>query len=552
MRRLPIMSDSNTTTALLAILPSTQLQSLLLKAIKENNPDLVKALLTDNRLDLEKTDYFDPMETAKSNEKMMSILSDYEKKIDAEILDILLNSYDKIDYSKPAVRKNIILRRYWDHLKGSVKPVCLTLPIKTDHNINPTPYAVSKSDASFGSDFRTRLGNTFDKIDWSNIIVAGGFISSLVETDQNGRMSENSDVDLFVYGPIEDIVKKKYEYLMTYFEQFDATFILRDSLIHVYMPKSKHVIQIIPMIGKTPIEIINDFDFNYVSMYYDGHFVHTNVLGLIACKYALAIHNPNARINGNLNKRIYKTILKGFKIRYSDTLKSKSDIVKPDYIDIRSLENDSNLNTQMNNLAVMIKTLPKIESSKQLDFIKLIFGAESVAKIPPTISNILTRFDFDKYGQNPELRTSNQINFASTPNYHFLLNDKSEPMLQRMDIKPNSAYYDFISDATTMTISIKIDPEFVSLPGKEDGVYGINVKINPETIKLLHKYRKNVANKLNINETPIRMYESNDTIKVYFYDTTEKDMLNRCRSKSEISVNLLLCRGYNIKYVAKC
>ena len=377
---------SNPNAVLLACLSLPQLREKLLEGIRTNNVDLVKILLTDDRLDLQKSNEFDPMNVSTrvlSNYQMRDVLSVYNKNLEKEILDILLEKYDKIDYSKPAVRKIIPMNDYFSKLKSSVEPICLTLPFKSDIVVKPITYAKSGVNTDFVAVFNMRSGNIVKKIDWTNIIIAGEFVSSIrglpnaihLPNFIDGvaqMLFENSTIDIYVCGSSD-----KLEYVIKYFEQFNATYIVRDSKVYIYVPKSKHLIQIIPSDGLTPIEIINSFEFNYDKMYYDGNSVNTNVMGLIACRYALAIYTPNKNSDTDINKLIYKTFLRGFKIRPSDELKAKSALVTSEYIDIRSLEKDTNLMAEFKNVSFMIKTLAEIDPTKQSDFIKLMFGAKS-------------------------------------------------------------------------------------------------------------------------------------------------------------------------------
>lgn len=381
---------SNPNAVLLACLSLPQLREKLLEGIRTNNMDLVKILLTDDRLDLQKSNEFDPMNVATrvlSNYQMRDVLEVYNKNLEKEILDILLEKYDKIDYSKPVVRKIIPMNDYFSKLKSSIEPICLTLPFKSDIIVNPIPYAKSGVNTNFVTIFNMRSGDIFKKINWTNIIIAGEFVSlirglpniipppnfidGVAQLDAQ-MLFENSTIDIYVCGSSD-----KLEYVIKYFEQFNATYIVRDSKVYIYVPKSKHLIQIIPSDGLTPLEIINSFEFNYDKMYYDGNSVCTNVTGLIACRYALAIYTPNKNSNTDINKLIYKTFLRRFKIRPSDELKAKSALVTSEYIDIRSLEKDTNLMAEFKNVSFMIKTLAEIDPTKQSDFIKLMFGAKS-------------------------------------------------------------------------------------------------------------------------------------------------------------------------------
>ena len=67
--------------------------------------------------------------------------------------------------------------------------------------------------------FNEETKNVFLDIDWSNIIIAGGFIFGLLNKMQNSIIP-STDIDIFVYGD-SLIIQKKVRYLLNYFNKYN-------------------------------------------------------------------------------------------------------------------------------------------------------------------------------------------------------------------------------------------------------------------------------------------------------------------------------------------
>jgi hypothetical protein len=163
----------------------------------------------------------------------------------------------------------------------------------------------------FMEKFSVSTNDMFKNIDWSNMIISGGFIFGLLNTPSNSIIS-GSDIDIFVYSNDENVRKDKWAYLMEYFSGFGAKYVNNNGIISIVIKDIKYDIQIILMNECKPSDIIKGFDLNYVKLYFDGFNVIANVDCLFGFKYQIAI--CDFKYLEKLDKRIAKTILKGLDI----------------------------------------------------------------------------------------------------------------------------------------------------------------------------------------------------------------------------------------------
>ena len=356
-------------------------------------------------------------------------------------------------------------------------------------------------------DFPYRFGyetaQVFDGINWDNIIIAGGFIHKLLTVGPIG----NSDIDLFVFGSKEE-VDAKIKYLLEYFQQYNPFFMIHKSLLHILIPKLNYLIQIIPRRESTPTSIINDFDFNYVSMYYDGRDVHTNLLGLIALKYNLAIRKPGYKGN-NSDFRIYKTIRKGLKIKYDAGLESGSTIVNKNFIDVTSFESDQLVKMEFEKYSRMKQVFDMVPPSKHIQVIKLFFDAELVTQKITDI-NLANVGSFNKYVylnggpnkiilnksiSNIKIRKGKPFNNLITFFAHMMNKKEFIPYLEIDLTKCKSWYYSGKSKLNSST-------------------YTLNIDLDSETSGILSHYEDKILHQVDTKE--IITHTNSGMIRVHF------------------------------------
>lgn len=122
---------------------------------------------------------------------------------------------------------------------------------------------------------RNKFGDLFDTFDWSNTIIAGGLISGLIESKYDPTEYRNSDIDLFVYGNSNEIVREKIQYIYDYFvTKLDKNFYAfvyapNACMVDIVIPK-KYTIQIIGTMFKSSMDVLKSFDLTHCQIGYDG------------------------------------------------------------------------------------------------------------------------------------------------------------------------------------------------------------------------------------------------------------------------------------------
>jgi len=205
--------------------------------------------------------------------------------------------------------------------------------------------------------FRKLTNNLFDEFEWSNVVVAGGFIYGILDNAYDSII-DSTDIDLFVYGD-SDVVKNKITYINKYFEKYAPYYVVNKSVITIIIKSFRFDIQIIPTNKFVPFDIINEFDFSYVMLYYNGTNIFTNINGLVSIKHKIAI-----RINekNNINDRGHKAIKKGLELVDSNLA-------------------DFDINVQSDTLAkckMIRKIIPHIEPHEIIPTIKLYYSTQHV------------------------------------------------------------------------------------------------------------------------------------------------------------------------------
>lgn len=173
--------------------------------------------------------------------------------------------------------------------------------------------------------FNFNTNNIFVHIDWSNIIIAGGFIFGLLNNISNGII-ESTDIDIFIYSEYENVREQKWKYLLKYFERFSPCYKYENGTITIIIPTLKYNIQIIVMLAKEPNEVIQEFDLNYVKLYYNGKTVNAHIECMFGFKYQLA--TCNLIFTNNLDKRLCKTIMKGLQLIKNNDIDIHSKLIK--------------------------------------------------------------------------------------------------------------------------------------------------------------------------------------------------------------------------------
>lgn len=229
-------------------------------------------------------------------------------------LDAILNTYKTCNiYYDPQIMFKIY--DYYDIL--AYEPTKCE-KYHTDNYTTPI-YGIPSIKSNFNELFATETNNMFDNFDWSNIIIAGGFVFGLMNNVCNSII-DSTDIDMYVYGKQsgsgseKDVIATR-NYILQYFEQYGANYVISKQLITIVIPTIKYDIQLIIMDDTTPKDIVTAFDINFTELYYDGKDVYTSLNCMYALKYQVAVFNKNER---NLDIRICKTLMKGLRIQVNN------------------------------------------------------------------------------------------------------------------------------------------------------------------------------------------------------------------------------------------
>lgn len=244
--------------------------------------------------------------------------------------------------------------------------------------------------------FHELTNGIFKDFDWTNVVLTGGFLYGLVN-NLDEAILPGSDIDLFVYGS-DGIIEKKTRELVNYFSSYKPYYVTNGSVITVIIPALKHDIQIIFFDYKDPIDIIQHFDYNYVKLYYDGVNVISTFDNIIAIKYKVAIIDSckiAAQKEGNTISRLYKTIIKGFNIKYDESFKCK--YIKANEIMLSDMSQDNTIKMSLNKSVTVRKLLCHLEPDEIVPLIQSYYKSLKVSIDVPIVAVLSNDTDSD-YG----------------------------------------------------------------------------------------------------------------------------------------------------------
>jgi small nuclear ribonucleoprotein (snRNP)-like protein len=194
--------------------------------------------------------------------------------------------------------------------------------------------------------------------DWSNVVCGGGFVLESISLDELNR---DTDIDLFLYGSDDDKIAKaqklcEYFYAKAHELSTIAWFGQNSSVITICFESINRTVQIV-YTNCTRIEkIITDFDIYCNSVLYDGNEVQGIKKWFDAIETKVTKHNPMHLIK---NKRLYKTIMKGFQFNknyhlntsyldYVSSGQAEKDIISSHYYPSNSCSED--IDTKIENM----------------------------------------------------------------------------------------------------------------------------------------------------------------------------------------------------------
>ncbi len=401
--------------------------------------------------------------------------TDCEINIDINKID-LYQCYDLVKYmpNKCKMPKSFKLFEYQKLLEYSISPWpkydVPYLPLKNNFGTNTII-----SENEFNNKFNDYTNNIFVEIDWSNMVIAGGFIFGLLNNISNSVIA-STDIDIFIYSTDIDIRKQKWSYLLEYFSKYTPIYVNNKGIINIIIPSLNYDIQLIVFHSDNPENIINEFDLNYVRLYYDGVTVSANIGAMIGFKYQIA--DVNIDYTKDLDKRLCKTILKGLNIRKCNVITKYSKLVTNNTIDINKYDktsfNTQNIIRHSENMMCEINNLyPTVESItldyKEIEWIN--------------VCDMFVTYKSNMMDSHILLTLKNVDNLQNLNNTHILAN--------------NYTVYNHIFNnvITNIYINIKYDSFTFFNVGEYDANNAmIILDPNVETKKLLQCYSHKIGN----------------------------------------------------------
>ena len=131
------------------------------------------------------------------------------------------------------------------------------------------------SNYEFSKRLIDKLGKYIDEnFDWSNVLIAGGLISGLIDSDYDVKKYEQSDIDIFVYGLDNKKVMRIIQYIYEYFSIklknnfYSFAYIPHSSIISIVIP-GECTLQIIGTLFETKMDVLRSFDMTHCQVGYD-------------------------------------------------------------------------------------------------------------------------------------------------------------------------------------------------------------------------------------------------------------------------------------------
>lgn len=294
--------------------------------------------------------------------------------------------------------------------------ILLYSPSNCETYYYPTTQSPKYDQLSLKSDFHQRFAtetnNMFTNMNWSNVIIAGGFIFGLVN-NINNSIIQSTDIDMYIYG--EDTTTTK-NYILQYFSQYDPYYVISKNLITIIIPTMKYDIQLIIMNDTNPTKIIHDFDISYVKLYYDGHTVYSALDCMHALKYQVAIFN---KVKINIDKRITKTLMKGLKIEINDEINMMRLTTKKNGVYQYYLDDIENCKKRLF-IENIRESYNKIPEDKFIEKIKKLYNCVGVIRDYTILTYAtMVKSSFDEYCNYKHTKVNNMRN----NNYYPTLGD---------------------------------------------------------------------------------------------------------------------------------
>jgi hypothetical protein len=260
-----------------------------------------------------------------------------EGHVPSKLDELLINPWDRFE--------EFHVSEYIDHLPGMITP-------RTKYE----QYAILDKD-EFTKRWE-RYGEIFGSgFNWSNVVIAGGYALRMIDSTNTdvhgGKLSDESDIDLFLYGLDEQAALEKVEYILAYFEDYnygrtientskaiedyrnikDIGILVRtERSLTIIVPGVNRPIQLILRLYTSIAEILLNFDLPCVRIAFDGTNIHMlkSAQNALVNRYNLATGYQPFR-TGTYEYRLTKYFKRGFAIRVPNF---HPDRIKPELLDV--------------------------------------------------------------------------------------------------------------------------------------------------------------------------------------------------------------------------
>ena len=296
----------------------------------------------------------------------------------------------------------------------SENDLCLIAPQKYFYNDR-----VTVSSNEFFRRLNKKLGEFFALgFNWSNIIMAGGLISGLLETQMDPIEYSLSDVDMFVYGENKDVIANKIQEIYDYFiDKLDKqcyvfSYTPNTPIINIIVP-GECSFQIIGTSFKNEMEVLNSFDLTHCQVGFNGSkLVYTNEF--VQATITRTTKITKRKIHAY---RLVKTYNRGYSIArpsycYITNIFHKYTSVPPD-----NIPSNTDKHYDINKLQQLIGEL-----------------SENPIVIENLTKNFIPRVNINSKKENDEIMNKIGKLYAGADQYKFL-NDRGFDLYVK-DIKP--------------------------------------------------------------------------------------------------------------------
>ena len=291
---------------------------------------------------------------------------------------------------------------------------------------------------NYSSRFNKFTYNLFDTFNWKNVVVAGGSIFKILNTnnDFDNKLNTDykySDIDLFLYGQTKT-KKEKVIYILNYlYTKFKKNMwiINNTNVLTILSPHYPREIQIITGSYKTPLQILNDFDVSHLQLCFNGSYIQMTDHCSQSIKHKCS-SIMKYKINDNL---IYKIASANYKLHITHDIEKEYTKIIDKYT--FKWNNDISTFIEVDPLDHIIT----IFKEKQKDYISFINKKHITYDINPDLYNI------DKLkNELTDIIKNNREPYASIPRIFYINPHNKYGFMTSIEECLDSIYLNFSGD----------------------------------------------------------------------------------------------------------